>query len=298
MGFSDEARKSAALARKIKSRLGDAAYEQFRKTGRVPAGLDSAKPGSGKKSPSKAAKRAAATPRLNTKELPEVPNEIAKRLPSLADKDFMKSLQRRAKKPTKKELQALALAQAQASLPNDALVKHYKDTGVFARRGLSHQDVKRLRDDWHEGRQIPLWAVPVGTDVAVYRGEGSEVPMIIGKVVGFTERHPLEESGKPMKVSVPYTLVQSDDGKFYEYPALLGGGPKSPHAVHPSFAAILPVLRHLDFVPRTGWEFPNFYDGPDKGETGAPEDLERLATGMSRAYNFAKKRHKDNKLKQ
>lgn len=291
MGYSDAARKRAALARKIKSRLGVGAYEAFKRTGVVPSGLDAAKPGSGKKkAPSRAAKRAAAKPRLNKKKLPTVPPETAAKLPPLSDPSFMRSMQGRAKKPNQAELTALALAQAQHALPDAAVVQHYKDTGVFKRRGLSNKDVKALRDDWHEGTAIPLWAVPVGTDVAVYREEKADTPMIIGKVVGFQERHPLEESGKPMAVSVPYVMVQDQDGKYYEYPALLGGGSKSPHAKHPSFAAIVPVLRHLEYVPQTGWEFPNFYKGENAGPTGAPDDLEKLATGMTRATNFAENR--------
>jgi hypothetical protein len=38
--FSDEARRSAAIARKIKNRLGQQAYETYKRTGVVPAGLD------------------------------------------------------------------------------------------------------------------------------------------------------------------------------------------------------------------------------------------------------------------
>lgn len=269
--------------------MGQAAYELFKKTGRVPPGLDKAKPGAGNKGPSKQAKRAAAKPRLPRKDLPEIPSSLAKRLPPLSDTRFMKSMQ--SKTHSEEELTALAIAQARQALPDEAVVQHYKDTGVFKRRGLSHKAVRDIRDKWHDGEPIPLWAVPVGTDVAVYRDDDDPTPMVVGRVVGFQERHPLEESGKPMKVSVPYTIVQAD-GKFYEYPALLGGGPRSPHAVHPSFAAIKPLLRHLDYIPKTGWRFPNFYKGPDAGESDAPEDLERLATGMTRAYNFARNKGK------
>ncbi len=48
-GYSPAARKNAAIARKIKNRLGVSAYNQFKTTGKVPAGLDSAPTQSQKK---------------------------------------------------------------------------------------------------------------------------------------------------------------------------------------------------------------------------------------------------------
>ncbi len=43
-GWSKDARSRAALARKIKGRLGQAAYDNFKRTGKVPPGLDAAPP--------------------------------------------------------------------------------------------------------------------------------------------------------------------------------------------------------------------------------------------------------------
>jgi hypothetical protein len=119
--------------------------------------------------------------------------------------------------------------------------------------------------------------------IAVYRDDNAQVPMIIGKVVGHPRRKP-----EGLTAEVLYTRIEADDGSVYEYPALLGGGPKSPHVKHASFSAIDSLANGRAHVGRLGWEFPNFANDENAGEGGSPEDLATLAKNMQRAMSFAR----------
>ncbi len=173
MGFSKAARTSAATAKKIRSRLGEAAYLQFKKDGKVPAGLDqikpkskqksNAKPASKRKSTDEASKlaadsreilaRAQDAPSFTGKDgelYTESPVDkalagVAAALPTLSDEDFLKVMSAKPNKPNSSKLQKLAQVQATTGLTDESLVDHFKDTGVFVRRGMSAEQVKEMR---------------------------------------------------------------------------------------------------------------------------------------------------------
>jgi hypothetical protein len=297
-GFSPEARKASALARKIRNRLGEDAYQLFKKTGQVPTGLDDAKPPSRRTKSDSAATDAAkqarqvvknnAPPKKDTD--PEKLAKLARAFPSLSNPDLLSAWSRKPRKPSRSELHALASEQARQALTDAALVAHFTDTGVYKSRGEKPELVATHRDHFHQGKPIPMWAVPKDIDVALYRDDSSDIPMVVGRIVGVTSRKApsgTEKGESGLSRPIQYTRFRDQDGKIYEYPSLLGGGRKSPHATHASFAATDPILRGQSFIPSIGFQFPNFYTGEDAGESGAPEGVDTLARNIQRALSFA-----------
>lgn len=302
MAFSDEARKSAALARKIKHRLGEAAYAEFKRTGHVPAGLDAP-------SPSKAARKIAATVPSVPGRLPVAPKrtegdlkvaELAAKVHSLSDPRTFHAFA--GKQIARKTLESIAREQARNDAPDSKWIAHARDSGIFKKRGVSPEAVAGYRNDWLTGKRIPLWAAPAGTDIALYRSaeripasgnkegaQGTTVPDLIGRIVGHVSRRPLDENGKPgLSFEVPYVRIRAADGKIYEYPALMSGSFRSPHVTHASFAAIDPLSEgHKNGIPTIGFGFPNFAEGDEAGPSSAPEDLNKLAEAILRANNWA-----------
>lgn len=302
MAFSDEARKSAALARKIKHRLGDAAYAEFKRTGHVPPGLDLP-------APTKAAKKIAAAVPSMPGRLPVAPKrtsadlqyaELAAKVSSLSDPKVFHAFS--GKKIAKPTLVSIAREQARNDAPDSKWIAHARDSGIFKKRGVSPEAVAGYRNDWLTGKRIPLWAAPAGTDVALYRSaeripasgnkegaQGTTVPDLIGRIVGHVSRRPLDENGKPgLSFEVPYVRIRAADGKIYEYPALMSGSYRAPHVTHASFAAVDPLSEgHKNGIPTIGFGFPNFAEGPDAGPSSSPEDLNKLAEAILRANNWA-----------
>jgi hypothetical protein len=285
VGFSDEARKSAALARKIKSRLGTAAYNEFKRTGVVPAGLEGAAP-----SQAKTIKQTVATVPSAPGKLPAGPKrtaedlakaELAAKLGNLAEPRIFTAFASR--RLSAKEMTPIAREQARNDMPDSALINHYKSSGIFEHRGVGADGLKKIRDDFHTGKKVPLWAIPPGTDVALYRSSDATSPDLIGRVIGTVHRKP-----EGLSINVPYVRFADQQGRVYEYPALLSGSKHAPHATHASFAAIDPIQRGSDTgVPQLGWGFPNFFTGPAAGPGSAPEDVGKLADNIVRALNWA-----------
>ncbi len=169
MGFSPEARKSAALARKIKARLGPAAYTEFKRTGQVPPGLDEARPSSAIKTAVKhiptAPGRLPSAPKRTPGDLKIA--ELAAKLHPLSEPRTIQAFAPR-RLPVS-QTTPIAREQARNAMPDSKLIAHYKDSGIFNRRGLGPNEVRKIRDDWYRGNPVPLWSVPPNTDVAVYR---------------------------------------------------------------------------------------------------------------------------------
>lgn len=306
MAFSKEARKSAAMARKIKSRLGEAAYNEYRKTGKVPAGLDSA-PSAAAKAKAKrvpsspeaagaqvalnradqiladAAKRAKEKIATSKITVDEKTKQLARSLPNLADRNFLTAMKKQQKATGRERFVQIARAQAIEALTDKAFIDHYKDTKVFVRRGEKPESVAQMRDELHRGGRVPLWAIPAGTKIALYRDTIASHPDMVATVVGHTERVP-----EGLTTTVPYVRFKDEDGLVYEYPALLGGGKKSPQAQFAAFAGVDAIENGQSFVPSLGFSFPNFYVGADAGPSGAPEDIDGLVKGMQRALSWAR----------
>ncbi len=189
-------------------------------------------------------------------------------------------------------MKPFAREQARNALPDAKLLAHYKDSGIFNRRGLAQDQLKNIRDDWYSGTPVPMWSVPPGTDVAIYRSADSTSPDLIGRIVGHPSRVPKDENGNPgLSFEVPYVRVRANDGKIYEYPALLSGSNNAPHVRHSSFAALDPISKGQEGIATLGWGFPNFAEDEDAGPSSLPDDFDlfigMLATNMQRSVGFA-----------
>ncbi len=300
MAFSDEARRSAALARKIKHQLGESAYKEFKRTGNAPAGLKGHTPAS--KPPisqeARAAfgslsradqilKAAAQKPKLTVKiKAPKVDPTVAKlaaAMPPLSDPSFLESWRKQVtRKPERSKLASIARAQAVADLPDSHLISHFKETQIYARRGVANNTVAKHRDDFVNGRSVPLWAIPAGTPISLYRDSSTNVPDLNGHVLGHFLRTP-----QGLSKQIPYVRFRDSEGKIYEYPALLGGGAKSPHVRHPSFPAIDPIQRGLNYIPSVGFSYPNFATGDNVGPGGGPQGVDTFVRNLQRAVSYA-----------
>jgi hypothetical protein len=273
-----------------------AAYQEFRRTGKVPAGLDVDRPRPSSRSkpglPPPAPRKLPPAPRRTADDLERA--QLAAQLKNITEPKVYEAFARR--KIRASEMLPIAREQARNDLSDRKLIAHYKDSGIFVRRGLSPDDVKKLRDDWYTGRPIPLWAVPPNTPIAVYRSADAEVPDLVGRMVGVVSRQPRDEAGNPgLRYKVPFIQFVDDRNRFYEYPALLSGSIRAPHATHASFAAVGPISRGQRAIPQLGWGFPNFADIADHenvGPTAAPEDLDLLVTSLLRSTHWGEAKEK------
>lgn len=269
MGWSAEARRAAAEARRMRRQLGSAEKYAEWKASR------------GAK-PEKTSVSAALKPE-KPKLTPRDAEHLGSKFPDLHDEKFMSALARGRAVPDESKLKKLASVQAARDMPDESIISHYRGSNVFIRRGHTPQDVAKFRDNYRKGVPIPLFAAPPGTPIAMYRGNtGDELhPDILGTVTQHLTRTP-EGLSKP----VTYVQIRDKEGNMYEYPAMMGSGTRSPHVVHPSFAAIKPIKKRMSHVPTIGFGYPNFHTGDKAGPSDAPDDLVRLAKSIQRAIAF------------
>lgn len=305
MAWSDEARRSRAIAVKIKNHLGMAAYEEYKRTKVVPPGLDAAisanqaakkakkalakkaervnplggglspaakalaKKGlvihPGKEGPFSAPPpeevrpiRAADVPRSAARSAEELAHqEIAAKVPSLADPKFLSALAKQAGPKNESRYRAIAKEHARAAFSDQNLIDHY-NTGNFNTRGVAPEEVAKFRDTFINGGRVPVWAVPEGTDVALYSDRQSQIPDFIGKVqsVEYKQINGFKGFGNHIR-------IVDGEGRIYEDVAAIGGGRYSAELQHASHAAVPSIMSGNEHIPQHGLQKINMYNGPD-----------------------------------